>query len=394
MKANSKASMGLDTLRQIATTIGTGGELEPSDLQEQLQQPSTSSSSGGISKFQAFQSNMKRKSDLASRVVPLIQEPDSTAEGQEGWTKKFEAVSVVDIFNLSDGDDEEDEDDDLENNNSNSIKSPGDEEDDDEDNSKASVIHRMTVEPEPSNQVVQLSTVNEKNHTEIEPGGTRREEIVIVAEIEDKRTPDAGASRSNDPVSKLARDRAPVNLGAIAKTSSTPARPTLSTQAVPTTLLDAVLIETSLCEPISPSFTINLPNIVPMSPPPTNTTTISNFTISDNKSNTPQKRPLMSKGSSSSSGSKVAPSAASTSSSSSLPFPPNFAIPGPSTQHFQQQPSSSSLFTFPSGGGGETTSQTKSNNNNGGKATASGGASGATTELLELVLSPAKLGQQ
>lgn len=303
--------------------------------------------------------------------------------------KRFDAVSL-DIFNLSDGDDE-DEEDDLEN--SNSILSP-------DDDSKASVIHRI-IEPGPSNQVAlqslthnnynnnnhkagvavtTLSTVNEKNHTEIEPGG-RPGTTITVAEVAS-----SDGSKFNDPINKLSRDRAPVNLGAIAKRPSAASlsthRANLTTQATPTTLLDAVLIETSLCEPISPSFTINLPNVaVPMSPP-------SNFSISDNKYDTPQRRPTA----------QSSMSPASSSTASSFPFPPNFAIPGPSSNAYP-------LTSHQSQQSQQAKQATNNNHNNkfsflgtsqpqqGSSLPATSSSSSGATELIELVLSPAKLGQ-
>lgn len=306
----------------------------------------------------------------------------------------------VDIFNLSDGDDEDEEDDVEEN--SNSIRSP-------EEDSKASVIHRI-IEPGPSNQpalhqqqqpgtsreatnVTTLRTINEKkNHTEIEPGGSGGEVVrtimTTVAEVTSNSS--GGSSRTTTAetrgnftvetqgVNKLSRDRAPVNLGTIAKRPSAGRGFHLTTQATPTTLLDAVLIETSLCEPISPSFTINLPNVGPMSPPP------ANFSISDNKHES--------------------------SSSSAFPFPPNFAIPGSSSspssaaantsttgvyprtsmkppapsQEQQQQHRNSPMNKFSYQLPGAATS--RSNN-------ARSGGSGASAGELELVLSPAKLGQ-
>lgn len=332
----------------------------------------------------------------------------------------------VDIFNLSDGDDE-DEEDDLEENSS-SIRSP-------EEDSKASVIHRI-IEPGPSNQaamhqqqqpgtsreatnVTTLRTVNEKkNHTEIEPGGGGsgggegselvRTIMTTVAEVTSSNSSNNGSGSSRTTtaetkgsftvethgVNKLSRDRAPVNLGTIAKrpsaglfapSSSTNSKPSgrgfqLTTQATPTTLLDAVLIETSLCEPISPSFTINLPSVGPMSPPP------ANFSISDNKHEP--------------------------SSSSAFPFPPNFfAIPGSSSSYYnsssaaanntsttgvypltsmkppaptQEQQRNSSMNKFSYQLPGAATS--RSNNSR-------SGGSGASAGELELVLSPAKLGQ-
>lgn len=221
----------------------------------------------------------------------------------------------VDIFNLSDGDDEDEDDDDDDDEeeeedeeaNSSSMRSP------DED-SKASVIHRI-IEPGPSNQVALrtgapitiLSTVNEKNHTEVEPGGSRtvggissssgavKKTMTTVAEVEQQRNNSYSSltksncnsvydatgteSSSTSGANKLSRDRPSLNLGAIAKrpsgsrltTTSPPPPSTTRTKqttpssgsrssnlTTPTTLLDAVLIETSLCEPISPSFTIKL----------------------------------------------------------------------------------------------------------------------------------------
>lgn len=304
----------------------------------------------------------------------------------------------VDIYNLSDEDEEDEEDEEEEDENSNSVKSP---------DSKASVIHRI-IEPGPSRQhtaaaalqslewtassssssstsrggagggpggamMVTLSTVNEKkNHTEIEPGGshpTAGRAIFQASgsrrEGEARATATTTATNGNiistnstsfredsksevgvgSPVNKLQRQRAPQG-AALAKQQ----RPSMTTQATPTTLLDAVLIsETSLTEPISPSFIINLPNVPMFSPPPRSAAAV----------------------------------AGPSTSSSSYPLTSMQQPAASSSSNF----SSANIFSYQLPG----TSHQKPNNSNNSKIGGGGGASNAGE--LELVLSPAKLGQ-
>lgn len=216
--------------------------------------------------------------------------------------QKMDAVSI-DIYNLSDEDDDDDEN--GGNNHSSSVKSP-------EEDSKASVLHRLG-EPGPSRQyghammasampasssagATAMRPGNKKNHTEIEPGGAASSRTVddllsgglnSNSNTDPKRSTNStdksliteGTSHNSNSYSynssiqstnKLMRQRAPLNNRGRNTSTST------FTTTTNNTLMDSVLMETTPCdrllfgEPVSPPFasatTINLPN-VPTSPP-------------------------------------------------------------------------------------------------------------------------------
>lgn len=271
-----------------------------------------------------------------------------------------------------------------------------------------------------------ITTINEKDHTEIEPGGGRGgaggSALIMDTGVDQQFRNQSNSNTfsgvssilnnnpsNNSSSSKLMRQRAPVNNGS-------------SKKGFDENVVESMLMETSLCINTKPdqlssssrpsskaSYPINLPNAVPSNNNNANTPVVSsvltNFSISDNKSDLlATTTPPPSASRSSSGFAFFSPTSASSSrnsqASSSYQLSANFGSPVSTVSQPQQQqprpsPASSAISSTSSFSSSNYSFLLNQNAASLNVSTTNANSSSGNLQApaSELVLSPAKLGQ-